>query len=75
MSVFGGGYSEDGSHIGSALVFGYRMDRGIVELAAESGSSEALERTTEVGAPSSFVEEVTVSVRMCLPWRGGPSAQ
>ncbi|WMY79093.1 FAD-dependent oxidoreductase [Citricoccus sp. I39-566] len=50
VSVFGGGYPGYGSHIGPALVFGYRMGRDIAELAAESGSADALERAMEVGA-------------------------
>ncbi|VXB88691.1 hypothetical protein CITRIK5_70153 [Citricoccus sp. K5] len=48
VSVFGGGYPGYGSHIGPALVFGYRMGRDISELAAESGSADALERAMEV---------------------------
>lgn len=35
-SVFGGGYPGYGSHIGPALVFGYRMGRDIVRLAQPS---------------------------------------
>jgi hypothetical protein len=31
-------------------VFGYRMGRDITELAAESGSQDALQRAMEVGA-------------------------
>lgn len=50
VSVFGGGYPGYGSHIGPALVFGYRMGRDIAELAAESGSADALERAMEVEA-------------------------
>ncbi|GAA1683756.1 hypothetical protein GCM10010977_31740 [Citricoccus zhacaiensis] len=50
VSVFGGGYPGYGSHIGPALVFGYRMGRDIAELAAESGSADALERAMEVQA-------------------------
>ena len=49
VSVFGGGYPGYGSHIGPALVFGYRMGRDIAELAAESGQSGALRRAMEVG--------------------------
>ena len=44
VSVFGGGYPGYGSHIGPALVFGYRMGRDIAELAAESGQPEALQQ-------------------------------
>lgn len=44
VSVFGGGYPGYGSHIGPALVFGYRMGRDIAELATESGQSDALQR-------------------------------
>lgn len=50
VSVFGGGYPGYGSHIGPALVFGYRMGRDITALAAESGSKDALQRAMEVGA-------------------------
>lgn len=50
VSVFGGGYPGYGSHIGPALVLGYRMGRDIAELAAESGQPEALSRAMEVGA-------------------------
>jgi succinate dehydrogenase/fumarate reductase flavoprotein subunit len=50
VSVFGGGYPGYGSHIGPALVFGYRLGRDIAELAAESGQAEALERAMDVGA-------------------------
>ncbi|UPO76373.1 FAD-dependent oxidoreductase [Arthrobacter sp. Helios] len=39
VSVFGGGYPGYGSHIGPALVFGYRMGRDIAGLAA--GNSRA----------------------------------
>jgi hypothetical protein len=35
VSVFGGGYPGYGSHIGPALVFGYRAGRDIVKLAAK----------------------------------------
>lgn len=44
VSVFGGGYPGYGSHIGPALVFGYRMGRDIAELAAEAGQPDALRR-------------------------------
>lgn len=44
VSVFGGGYPGYGSHIGPALVFGYRMGRDIAELAAESGQPGVLHR-------------------------------
>lgn len=37
VSVFGGGYPGYGSHIGPALVFGYRAGRDIARLAAERG--------------------------------------
>ena len=50
VSVFGGGYPGYGSHIGPALVFGYRLGRDIVSLAAESGNSEAGRRASEVSA-------------------------
>ncbi|MCC3281975.1 FAD-dependent oxidoreductase [Arthrobacter caoxuetaonis] len=50
VSVFGGGYPGYGSHIGPALVFGYRLGRDIASLAAESGRAEALKRAMEVGA-------------------------
>lgn len=36
-SVFGGGYPGYGSHIGAALVFGYRAGRDVARLAAERG--------------------------------------
>lgn len=39
VSVFGGGYPGYGSHIGPALVFGYRMGRDIAALAGESEES------------------------------------
>lgn len=48
VSVFGGGYPGYGSHIGPALVFGYRMGRDIVSLAADSGQPVALQRALEV---------------------------
>lgn len=48
VSVFGGGYPGYGSHIGPALVFGYRMGRDIAELAAETGSPEAVQRSVDV---------------------------
>jgi len=35
VSVFGGGYPGYGSHIGPALVFGYRAGRDIAKHAAE----------------------------------------
>lgn len=50
VSVFGGGYPGYGSHIGPALVFGYRMGRDIAELSAESGSKDAQDRAVEVAA-------------------------
>ena len=37
-SVFGGGYPGYGSHIGAALVFGYRVGRDIARLAAARGA-------------------------------------
>lgn len=36
VSVFGGGYPGYGSHIGPALVFGYRLGRDILELVGET---------------------------------------
>ncbi|GAA3301089.1 FAD-dependent oxidoreductase [Glutamicibacter nicotianae] len=36
VSVFGGGYPGYGSHIGPALVFGYRLGRDILQLADET---------------------------------------
>jgi len=50
VSVFGGGYPGYGSHIGPALVFGYRLGRDIASLAAGSGRAEARKRAMEVGA-------------------------
>lgn len=50
VSVFGGGYPGYGSHIGPALVFGYRMGRDIAALAAESGHAAAAERAAEISA-------------------------
>ncbi|WP_218063372.1 FAD-dependent oxidoreductase [Arthrobacter sp. SDTb3-6] len=41
VSVFGGGYPGYGSHIGPALVFGYRAGRDIAKLAAERGVERA----------------------------------
>lgn len=38
VSVFGGGYPGYGSHIGPALVFGYRAGRDIAKHAAERGA-------------------------------------
>ncbi|WP_066285343.1 FAD-dependent oxidoreductase [Arthrobacter sp. B6] len=38
VSVFGGGYPGYGSHIGPALVFGYRVGRDIAAHAAERGT-------------------------------------
>jgi succinate dehydrogenase/fumarate reductase flavoprotein subunit len=38
VSVFGGGYPGYGSHIGPALVFGYRAGRDIARHAAERGA-------------------------------------
>jgi succinate dehydrogenase/fumarate reductase flavoprotein subunit len=49
VSVFGGGYPGYGSHIGPALVFGYRMGRDIAALAAESGHAGATERAAAIG--------------------------
>jgi predicted oxidoreductase len=49
VSVFGGGYPGYGSHIGPALVFGYRMGRDIAALAGESGRAGAAERAAEIG--------------------------
>lgn len=37
VSVFGGGYPGYGSHVGPALVFGYRAGRDIAKHAAERG--------------------------------------
>ena len=48
VSVFGGGYPGYGSHIGPALVFGYRMGRDIASLAAESGVQRAQQRAVEI---------------------------
>lgn len=42
-SVFGGGYPGYGSHIGAALVFGYRAGRDVARLAAKGGSERGLE--------------------------------
>jgi predicted oxidoreductase len=42
-SVFGGGYPGYGSHIGAALVFGYRAGRDVARLAAQRGSERGLE--------------------------------
>ncbi|AUI51425.1 FAD-dependent oxidoreductase [Arthrobacter crystallopoietes] len=39
VSVFGGGYPGYGSHIGPALVFGYRAGRDIAKHAAERGAT------------------------------------
>lgn len=50
VSVFGGGYPGYGSHIGPALVFGYRLGRDITELATESGDPEAARRARDVRA-------------------------
>ncbi len=38
VSVFGGGYPGYGSHIGPALIFGYRAGRDIAQHAAERGT-------------------------------------
>ncbi|SLK10529.1 FAD-dependent oxidoreductase [Arthrobacter sp. P2b] len=46
VSVFGGGYPGYGSHIGPALVFGYRAGRDISRHAAERGASRP-QPTTE----------------------------
>ncbi|MGO1181547.1 MAG: FAD-dependent oxidoreductase [Micrococcaceae bacterium] len=48
VSVFGGGYPGYGSHIGPALVFGYRMGRDIAELARSATRAEAAQRAAEV---------------------------
>lgn len=48
VSAFGGGYPGYGSHIGPALVFGYRMGRDIADLAAENGGRSAVERAEQV---------------------------
>ncbi|GAA2199759.1 FAD-dependent oxidoreductase [Sinomonas flava] len=52
-SVFGGGYPGYGSHIGAALVFGYRAGRDIARLAAERGAARGavrgIETTEEAG--------------------------
>ncbi|RAN72398.1 dehydrogenase [Bacillus sp. SRB_336] len=48
VSVFGGGYPGYGSHIGPALVFGYRMGRDIAALAAETGRVEPLENAAPI---------------------------
>ncbi|NUP75385.1 MAG: FAD-binding protein, partial [Sinomonas sp.] len=47
-SVFGGGYPGYGSHIGAALVFGYRAGRDVARLAAERGVGRGVERGREV---------------------------
>ena len=47
VSVFGGGYPGYGSHIGPALVFGYRAGRDVAMLAAARGVDRAA--TVEVG--------------------------
>lgn len=49
VSVFGGGYPGYGSHIGPALVFGYRMGRDIRKL---STADKAQNRTSETVSPS-----------------------
>lgn len=49
VSVFGGGYPGYGSHIGPALVFGYRLGRDIAGLTDESHQSRANQRAVEVG--------------------------
>ena len=41
VSVFGGGYPGYGSHIGPALVFGYRMGRDIAKLSQEASAVKA----------------------------------
>lgn len=50
VSVFGGGYPGYGSHIGPALVFGYRMGRDIAALAATSKDPTAASRAEQVRA-------------------------
>lgn len=47
-SVFGGGYPGYGSHIGAALVFGYRAGRDIARLAALRGVDRGVERGPEL---------------------------
>ena len=42
VSVFGGGYPGYGSHIGPALVFGYRMGRDIAALSAAAETTPTL---------------------------------
>ena len=46
-SVFGGGYPGYGSHIGAALVFGYRAGRDVARLAALRGAERGLEAPEE----------------------------
>ena len=48
VSVFGGGYPGYGSHIGPALVFGYRMGRDIATLALRSSNPETRRRAAQV---------------------------
>lgn len=43
VSVFGGGYPGYGSHIGPALVFGYRMGRDIAKLSSRVGSAQEMD--------------------------------
>ena len=50
VSVFGGGYPGYGSHIGPALVFGYRMGRDIAGLAAEGGRTKPSVGAGKTGA-------------------------
>ncbi|WP_231445224.1 FAD-dependent oxidoreductase [Brevibacterium zhoupengii] len=50
VSIFGGGYPGYGSHIGPALVFGYRMGRDIAEVAATTGNLETVTRAQQVRA-------------------------
>ncbi|GGC83309.1 dehydrogenase [Tersicoccus solisilvae] len=49
-SVFGGGYPGYGSHIGAALVFGYRAGRDVARLAAERRGGSAAGRGAQVAA-------------------------
>lgn len=50
VSVFGGGYPGYGSHIGPALVFGYRMGRDIAAVAVTTGNSDTVMRAHQVRA-------------------------
>jgi hypothetical protein len=45
VSVFGGGYPGYGSHIGPALVFGYRAGRDIARLAGERNADRTGDQT------------------------------